>query len=329
MEGKMSRRIQQSLKPPKAGQSPNWEKTSQLPNWAKTLLLSIGIAIFAGIVVNMVIDPIKNFLKTVWDLIKIISNWFVAHVIQQNLWPYGVLSIVIIVLTVLLLYTRHDRDVKSNALHMTNKILVLDDSVLRMLPICTTNKSHERKPILKGVLRQIIMVFGGPVERAAILLEDPDKLSHLTCQAHYHMTDDDIQSMQCDMGSTSQIQHNKGTIAGNAFLTGQILVAHLENGHWVCQTHTQQIRFEETHPSGPYQSFVNIPIPSSNSSTNTLPYKGILHLESRSKDTFDPNEYNDSNAIETLLKGLARRVAALIEDTNITTDKQEDSSNDS
>lgn len=109
------------------------------------------------------------------------------------------------------------------------------------------------------------------------------------------------------------MQHNNGGFAGVSFLTKQILVAHLENGMWVCKDHTQHINSAETHPSNPYLSLANVPIMKSNPGTNPSACIGILHLESRSKDTFDSIDSGDSNAINILLEELATRVAALIE----------------
>jgi len=183
----------------------------------------------------------------------------------------------------------------------------LENSVFRMLPISTNTTPNERKRILKEVLRHIIIVFGGPVERAALLLPDTADPSYLTCWEHYHMPEESIQSMRWYIGSNSRLQRSEGGITGKSFLTRQILVAHLESGQWICKDHTQHISFYEPHPFNPYLSFVNIPITRSNTGTNTTTSIGILHLESRRADTFDSEE------IEIILKALSSRVAALIE----------------
>ena len=272
----------------------------QLPKWIITLILATLTATLAAIFSG----PLKDFIITTF-------NWFVSHALQQNPLLWVIFGIAVIVILVIL----QDRAVKSHALNTTKALVQLDNFVFRMLPIYLTATSDGRKRILKGVLRQIITVFGKSVECAAILL--PDKVvnpSSLTCREHYHMPEERIQATQCsNIGTDVQMQRNNGGFAGVSFLTKQILVAHLENGKWVCKDGTQHINSDETHPSNPYLSFVNVPIMKSNPGTDPPTCIGILHLESRSKDTFDAIDSKDSNGINILLEELATRVAALIE----------------
>jgi len=227
----------------------------------------------------------------------------VNNSIQQNSWPWVITGGIVAALFIGFIFRYRRRiAIVSQTLNRANKMVALDGAVLRMLSHSKTPDEYKR--VLVETLRHITLVFDEDVERAAILLPDVTDTSSLICWEHYQMPEDSIKSKRIYIGNDPQMQREKGGVASEAFRNGRIMVCHKENGHWTYEGQAQPI--DLVQGAHPYLSFVCVPIMGSNAGTNTTVCIGIMHLESRRKDTFDSSE------IKIVLEELTRGVATTI-----------------
>lgn len=257
----------------------------------RVIIAVIGMVPVVSIIWGIVTNRLDAALMFLWDQIRSAP--------QQNFWPWVIAGGIIVILIIgITLYIATLRQ----TLARTYKILDLDRAVLQMLPDCHTPDEYKR--LLVEILRHITKVFGEQVERGAILLPDGADPSSLICWEHYLMPDDGIRSKRIYVGNDPQKQRDKGGVASAAFRNVRIMVCHKENGHWTYDGEAQPT--DLVQGAHPYVSFVCVPIMGSNSGTNAPTCIGILHLESRKKDSFDSDE------IKLVLEDLARCVATTL-----------------
>jgi GAF domain-containing protein len=196
------------------------------------------------------------------------------------------------------------------ALDRANKMIELDGSMLRVLAsrIPSSNQlSHvdQEKLILKEVLRDATVAFEGHVHRAAIITPEPTG-QFLRCWAHYNMPQESVEDMEFYIGFDNQRGAQACGVAGDAFLSGKLRVAHLTQVHdqWVCDhPKYKESRVRRPYPS--YRSLVAVPItgidPIVRNATTCL---GVLCFDSQNEEIFDSKE------IQEVLITLAERLAA-------------------
>jgi hypothetical protein len=275
--------------------------------WSRVSLIGIG-AFCGAVIFDIIIQVIGNHADTG-------ITWLIGQIgnsVQQNSFPWIIVVLLILVCIVALLYSRQRVAILRRTLDQSNKMLALDDSLLRLLAIWTppTNSSghsDQLKLILKEILKDSTVEFEGHVERAAILL--PDRTgTFLRCWSHYQMPQESIDSMEFYIGNDSQTQRDKGGVAGASFRSGEILVGHMSkqaNGQWTCdQEHF--VKFQGTRPFCPYSSFVTVPVIGISAGTNIATCLGVVCFDSKRDNSFDSAE------IKLVLGMIARRVASTL-----------------
>ena len=262
---------------------------------------AIGGAVFYGVIGNRA------------DVIFVWLASEMGNSMQRNYWPWIIVGVLIIVYIGTFLYSWRQRAILRQTLDRSNKMLALDDSLLRVLaswvpPTSQNDHDEQLRLTLKEILRDATVQFDGHVERAAILLPDSNNI-YLKCWTHYQMPQESIDSMRFYIGNDMQRRQDEGGVAGAAFIKGEILVGHMiqqTNGHWICEDQEHYIRFQGTRPFTPYTSFVNVPIIGINTQTNMTTCHGVICFDSKRNDCFDTEE------LKPLLRSIARRVASSI-----------------
>jgi hypothetical protein len=122
------------------------------------------------------------------------------------------------------------------------------------------------------------------------------------------MPQESIDSMEFYIGDDTQMQSDRGGVAGTAFRSGDIKVGHMIKqapDRWICDQ-DQYVRFRGSRPFCPYMSFVTVPIIGISTGTNMTTCLGIICFDSKRIDSFDSQE------IRLVLGMIARRVASII-----------------
>jgi len=271
--------------------------------WTRASLIG-ALGVISGAVITQIIS----------DRATAGFSWLINEVknsIQQNAWPWMIVGVLMVVCIGTFLYGWQRAVILKQTLDRSNRMLALDDSLLRLLASwvpSTIPSDHDEqlRLTLKEVLKDSTVEFDGHVERAAILLPDSTN-SCLKCWTHYQMPQESIDSMEFYIGSDTQMQRDKGGVAGASFRGSEILVGHLSrqaNGQSICDQE-YYIKFQGTRPFCPYASFVAVPIIGISAGTNTA-CLGIICFDSKRNDTFDSEE------IKLVLAKVARRVASTI-----------------
>src|SRR5437762_7658633 len=272
--------------------------------WSKATLIALAITVSTASIYGIVGNRADAAL-----------TWLMSQVSAlQSFWLWITISILVVVYIGSFLYYWQRTTILHQTLNRSNKMLALDDSLLRVLaswipPTLPSDHDEQLRRILKETLRDATIEFDGHVERADILLPDSTNTSYLRCWAHDQMPQESIDSMHFYIGNDLQMQRDRGGIAGKSFSSGEIIVGHMSqiNGHWVCEDHEEYIRFQGTRPYCPYMSFVNVPIIGlSTHSPGGTTCLGVICFDSRRDDIFDSEE------IKIVLRMFARRVASTI-----------------
>ncbi len=282
--------------------------------WPKASLIGIG-AFCATVITQIIIQIISNRadIGLTWLIIQMINS------MQQDPLPWVIVVLLILVCIGAFLYSwwraailGRTVAILRRTLDQSNKMLALDDSLLRLLaswipPTLPSDHDEQLRRTLKEVLKDSTVEFDGHVERAAILLPDSTS-TYLKCWSHYQMPQESIDSMEFYIGNDPQMQRDNGGVAGASFRNSEILVGHISkqaNGQWICdQVH--YIKFRGTRPFCPYTSFVTVPVIGISSGTNTATCLGVICFDSKRDDSFDSAE------IKLVLGTIARRVASTL-----------------
>lgn len=230
--------------------------------------------------------------------------------IQANPWLWSIATFVGIFSIITFLTLRHIKRL-NRALTSITFSQESDFSLLRLLanwtPPLPDNRDIQMQRILKEVLTDATVAFGGNSIRAAILLPDSTG-DYLECWASYQMPQESIHNMRFYIGNDPRERLHSAGIGGAVYRNQEIIVAHItqKNSHWECD-YKDYIKFPGTRPSPPYRSFINIPIMSISHDKYQHPAcLGVLCFDSLDKHIFDSKESKD------IIRSIARRVTCAI-----------------
>jgi GAF domain len=190
------------------------------------------------------------------------------------------------------------------ALDRSNKIVGLDDSLLRLLVRLDPKKDlkNQVQKLLKELLRDTIVAFPDRTEtyRAAIFLPNSSK-EYLMIRVHVGIPDTSIGRSKFYIGQDMNFASERG-IAGTAYVTQQLMVGHItwKKDEWSCNLSSyKQLGKADERPS--YNSFVCVPIIADEPEP-----LGVVCFDSHSSTVFD------SDHVQSLLQIFSRRIAAVI-----------------
>jgi hypothetical protein len=253
-------------------------------------------------------------------------GWFLGVLpgINQILFPWIVILVVVLAcggvvcwLVTVIVRTHHEisdleheisdleqrNSVLNHAFTTQHNLVLLDDSLLRLLASWIPSKDHENemKSILAELLSDASAAFNGHVHRAFLLRPAGE---HLKIWTHYGMPEDTVKDLSFYVGSDWRKQ--RGT-AGQAFVNQELRVGHLTQAGnvWVCEDRY----FIPCGKRPAYRAFVAIPIigvsPTA-TNANTAVCLGVVCFDSLQPDIFDSEGNRD------VLRVFARRIAAAL-----------------
>ncbi len=197
----------------------------------------------------------------------------------------------------------------SRAHTIASRVVVLDDSLLRMLTtlISAQDLREEMVRLLEQLLLDTIQSLPGDFFRASIMLPD-SRGEYLRIRVNYRMSQGSINQAKFYIGKDTNRNAERGT-AGHTYLDGTLRVGHIkkEGNEWTCDR-GDFIHFDHTHHYPSYFSFITVPI----IGTPSLPVGnipnclGVVCFDSHNKTVFD------SPAIKTVLETLGRRIAVAL-----------------
>ena len=277
-------------------------------SWSKASIIGVIGAFCGTVIIQIIIQIISNRADVGFTWLM----GLVSPSIQQDAGPWVMVAVLMLICIGDFLRSWQRTAILERTLDRSNKMLALDDSLLRLLaiwasPTFPTDHSDQLRRILKEALKDSTVEFDGDVERAAILLPDSTG-TYLKCWAHYQMPQESIDSMEFYIGNDVQMQRDKGGVAGASFKNSEILVGHMleqTKGRWICDV-DHYVKFQGTRPFCPYASFVTVPIIGMSTGTNMTTCLGIVCFDSKRSDSFDSAE------IKLVLAMIARRVASII-----------------
>jgi hypothetical protein len=272
-----------------------------------TFLKGILITTGAGVVVIVIEGILGNRADGIF-----VEEWpVVENLIMGHIFACICITLVIVLFLFLLLYCRQRQRIAEHMSEIKHKLLDLDDSFIRALALLSPSSQIEQEVqrVLTDLLRDATAVFEGEVQRAAILVLNPAK-DYLECLASYEMPQASIQNMKFYVGSDLHLLDIEKGIAGETFITGEMIVGHLSqiNGNWVCDNENYK-KFVGRRPYPPYTSFVNVPVIGISSRTPYAAYVtclGVLCFDSSNKKIFDSEES------KVILRTIARRASAAL-----------------
>ena len=213
-------------------------------------------------------------------------------------WPW---FIVVVVLSGSLVFLWQRNKVLKRGLTAMNNVVLLDDSLLNLLPSLVSAKEREgeMRRFLEELLRDASRAFAGDVHRAVILLPDASG-EYLKVWAHYQMPEVSVIRTKFYIGK--EIDRKRG-VAGEVFLDRRLRIEHFteSKGSWKSESNSY-IVFDAMRPYPPYRSFICAPI-IGEKATYCL---GVVCFDSESSTVFDSQE------AKNLLLYLGRRIAAVL-----------------
>ena len=258
-----------------------------------TVFVFIGGAIVEGIFGNLGSDIFRSLWK--WLVTSIGMNWL----------PW----VIVLLFLGLVVYFWFNNRFLDRALITTSNLLETDDSLLRLLGSWVPAKSHETemKLLLAELLRDTCREFGEHVQRAFVLLPDPQEEVYLRIWAYTKMSQESIDRMKFYIGTDESKRVNQG-VAGEAFLTKEFRVAHMsqKDREWKCDL-SSYINFTTRNHAPLYRSFACIPVlgPAPNIAGGIISL-GVVCFDSPNRTVFDSYES------EIVLRTFARRISTAL-----------------
>jgi len=200
--------------------------------------------------------------------------------------------------------------ISSHGLNTMDKILKLDNSLLRLLPnlIGANGQEEALQRLLIELLLDATRTFTGDVNRASIMLPN-ETGEYLKIWTHFQMPVESITRAQFYIGTDNNRKWERG-VAGDAYITKKIIIAHRrnENGQYSIDK-TNYIEFDDRRPFPPYCSFVCVPILGSTDNPSMQDSNACLGVVCF--DSWNPFIF-DSAAAQELLRVLGSRIASVL-----------------
>ncbi len=198
-----------------------------------------------------------------------------------------------------------ERETLHQELSTLNKVMVLDNSVLRLLPslIAARDLEEEMRKLVKKLLEDTCGTFAGDVDRASLYLPDPKTGNeYLTFWEGYQMPRESILRTRFYIGM-KDVDKVRG-LAGETFFYHQIRVGHIikENSRWKADS-SSYIDFDIKRPYPPYRSLVSVPLIIGENPTDCL---GVMCFDSENATVFD------SSDIQAMLLKLGACIASVL-----------------
>ena len=234
----------------------------------------------------------------------------IAKLQEQDVWLW-IITILSFggLLAVSLLYLKNEigsrRKLRAftEELHTKEALLGLDDSLLRLITRLLEAKdvNAEMHRIIQKLLYDATELFTPKVRRGLLLRSDA-ALEYLLISDYYGWLDQIDQKKFYIGRAVPGLQRG---IAGEAFITANIVIAHVQvdkNGTWKCEKQSY-ISFEEDGAAPSHRSLICAPVVIGSRPNDRL---GVICF-----DSTDPQAFDSVRAKE-VLKLLSRRIAALL-----------------
>ncbi len=269
-----------------------------------SIIVFVLLASASGVIGNAMYAIIiwlwKTFIKQIWEQVN-------KPVTINSLLLFGsgvVLVTILIGFTLTLISSIEARKILSQAVVRSNKIIGLDDSLLRLLARLDPTKDlkSQIQKLLEELLRDAIRTFPDRTEtyRASIFLPN-SKNEYLKIRVHEGIPDKTIERSNFYIGQDNNLWKERG-VAGTTYHTQQLLVGHItwKKEKWECDLECyKQFTQKDAQPS--YNSFVSVPI--IGLADEPL---GVVCFDSHSSTVFD------STQVQSLLLIFCRRIAVVI-----------------